>query len=246
MVLIWLAADWIGKHPDKARLSDLIQTYQQLNEDRDAEPMTAILAAVAAIKDRKAVPFLKEVLTGTKKKMIADQIVKILTDWDVRIETLPQVRDSLFIPPEIVPENAQIVVRITTTKGDIDVRLRPDAALLTVSNFMYLMHRGFYQNILFHRVVSDFVIQAGDPRGDGWGGPGYSIPCEYNRLPFMRGTMGMATAGKDTGGSQFFICHSEQPHLDRRYTVFGQVIKGLDVVDKIEIDDQITQITQLN
>ena len=90
------------------------------------------------------------------------------------------------------------------------------------------------------------MVQAGDPRGDGWGGPGYSIPCEYNDLFYERGMVGMAHAGKDTGGSQFFITHTPQPHLNGRHTAFGKVVAGLDVIDRIEIYDQIYQAEFIN
>ncbi len=85
-----------------------------------------------------------------------------------------------------------------------------------------------------HRVVPNFVVQAGDPRGDGEGGPGYTLRDEINMLPYLRGTVGMALDGADTGGSQFFITHSPQPHLDGRYTVFGRVVAGMDVVDRLQ------------
>ncbi len=94
-------------------------------------------------------------------------------------------------------------------------------APLTVSNFITLARKGFF-NVAIHRLVPDFVVQDGDPRGDGEGGPGYTIRDELNELPYLRGTVGMALDWQDTGGSQFFITHSPQPHLDARYTVFGQ------------------------
>ncbi len=246
MVLIWLASDWVGNHPEKAVLNDLIEAYHGLNEQQDFESMSALLSAISALKNRSAVPFLKSALDSTRRSDIKDQIVKMLTAFDETIEALPETQTGLFIPPEIIDRNRLVNVTITTEKGDVILKLRSDMAPLTVSNFVYLINKGFYNNITFHRVVSDFVIQAGDPRGDGWGGPGYSIPCEYNMLPFKRGTLGLATAGKDTGGSQFFICHSEQPHLDRRYTVFGEVVQGMEVVDNIDIDDKIVYITITN
>jgi cyclophilin family peptidyl-prolyl cis-trans isomerase len=97
--------------------------------------------------------------------------------------------------------------------------------------------------VVFHRVVPNFVIQGGDPRGDGWGGPGYTIRSEFSPIPFDAGVIGMASAGKDTEGSQWFVTHSPQPHLDGRYTVFGRVTGGLDVVHKIQVDDRIFDIT---
>jgi cyclophilin family peptidyl-prolyl cis-trans isomerase len=92
--------------------------------------------------------------------------------------------------------------------------------------------------------VPAFVAQAGCPRGDGWGGPGYTIRCEINDLTYRRGSVGMALAGKDTGGSQFFICHRALPHLDGRYTLFGQVTAGMDVVDKLGQDDYIVRVRE--
>jgi cyclophilin family peptidyl-prolyl cis-trans isomerase len=91
-------------------------------------------------------------------------------------------------------------------------------------------------------VVPDFVVQGGDPRGDGWGGPGYTIRCEINPRPYGRGAVGMALAGKDTGGSQFFVTHGPQPHLDGGYTVFGQVREGMAVVDALTVGDRILAI----
>ena len=113
-------------------------------------------------------------------------------------------------------------------------------------NFTRLAARGFYNNIIFHRVVPDFVIQAGDPRGDGWGGPGYNVPCEYNDIFYDRGIVGMAHAGKDTGGSQFFITHTPQPHLNGRHTAFGKVVRGMGVVDSIKLYDKIIKTEILN
>ncbi len=100
----------------------------------------------------------------------------------------------------------------------------------------------FYSGLTFHRVVPDFVIQGGDPRGDGWGGPDYFIRCEYSDKPYLRGTVGVATSGKDTGGSQFFITHSPQPRLTARYTVFAQVISGDEVIDAIVKGDVIEKV----
>lgn len=134
-------------------------------------------------------------------------------------------------------------VTITTSKGDIQIELYYDVAPLTVLNFIQLVSSGFYDGLTFHRVVPNFVIQGGDPRGDGWGGPDYMIRCEYSDVPYLRGTVGIATSGKDTGGSQFFITLSPQPHLNGRYTVFGQVISGMEVADSIERGDTITKVT---
>ncbi|MFN7135525.1 MAG: peptidylprolyl isomerase, partial [Myxococcales bacterium] len=106
-------------------------------------------------------------------------------------------------------------------------------------NFAHLVRRGFYDGLTFHRVVPAFVAQGGDPRGDGTGGPGYTIRCELNPRSYGAGTVGMALSGKDTGGSQFFIAHTPQPHLDGRYTVFGEVVDGLDVALRLVEGDRI-------
>jgi len=131
---------------------------------------------------------------------------------------------------------------ITTNKGAVKMELFYDVAPLTVLNFIELAENGFYEGLVFHRIVPNFVVQGGDPRGDGWGGPPYMIRCEYSSEPYLRGTVGIATSGKDTGGSQFFITLSPQPHLEARYTVFGRVTAGMEVVDKIVRGDLIEKI----
>jgi cyclophilin family peptidyl-prolyl cis-trans isomerase len=131
---------------------------------------------------------------------------------------------------------------IDTDKGTVEIELTVLDAPLTVANFITLARKGFFTGVAIHRVVADFVVQDGDPRGDGEGGPGYTIRDEINELPYMRGTVGMALDWQDTGGSQFFITHSPQPHLDGRYTVFGRVINGMDVVDRLAPGDVIRQV----
>jgi cyclophilin family peptidyl-prolyl cis-trans isomerase/HEAT repeat protein len=132
---------------------------------------------------------------------------------------------------------------IETEKGTITIELRYDKAPRTVYNFVKLARQGFYDHVVFHRVVPNFVIQTGDPEGTGWGGPGYTIRSQYNDLEYATGAVGMASSGKDTEGSQFFITHSPQPHLDDRYTLFGYVTSGQDVVDAIRIGDQVKTVT---
>jgi cyclophilin family peptidyl-prolyl cis-trans isomerase len=145
---------------------------------------------------------------------------------------------------EALPDTVR--VDLETTRGVIALELYPRVAPFTVLNLLKLEEqRGFYRGILFHRVVPNFVIQAGDPSGTGWGGPGWTIRSEFSALPFERGRIGMASAGKDTEGSQFFITHSWQPHLEGRYTLFGRVVAGQDVVDQIQVDDRIYGLQQL-
>jgi cyclophilin family peptidyl-prolyl cis-trans isomerase/HEAT repeat protein len=132
---------------------------------------------------------------------------------------------------------------IVTVRGTIRVQLYGADAPLTIENFTRLARRGYYNGVAFHRVVPNFVAQDGDPRGDGSGGPGYAIRDELNRRWYDRGALGMALSGPDTGGSQYFIAHSPQPHLDGHYTVFGHVILGFDVLDAIVQGDRILHIT---
>ncbi|HYH85828.1 MAG TPA: peptidylprolyl isomerase, partial [Pyrinomonadaceae bacterium] len=131
---------------------------------------------------------------------------------------------------------------VSTDKGALTIELLAEDAPLTVDNFVQLARRNYFNGITFHRVVPNFVIQGGDPRGDGNGGPGYQIRCEINMAPYGRGAVGMALSGKDTGGSQWFVTHSPQPHLDGGYTVFGRVVEGLEVVDRIARGDRIRGI----
>ena len=133
---------------------------------------------------------------------------------------------------------------IATDKGTIVLELFSGEAPGTVSNFTKLARSGFYDGLTFHRVIPNFVIQGGCPQGDGTGGPGYTIKCETEGNPHrhVRGSLSMAHAGKDTGGSQFVICHSPQPHLDGKHTVFGQVVEGLDVVDAVRAGDHMQQV----
>lgn len=131
---------------------------------------------------------------------------------------------------------------IETDKGNIVLELFEDEAPNTVANFVKLINKGYYNGLKFHRVIPNFVIQGGCPIGNGTGGPGYTIKCEINPKKHLTGTLSMAHAGKDTGGSQFFITHSPQPHLDGVHTVFGQVIEGMDVVNAIRQGDVMKQI----
>ena len=135
---------------------------------------------------------------------------------------------------------------IKTEKGDMICELFPYEAPQNVLNFATLARSGFYKGLTFHRVIPNFVIQGGCPYGTGIGGPGWRIKCECDnqKHKHVRGTLSMAHAGRDTGGSQFFVCHSAQPHLNGVHTVFGQVIndEGLNVLDAIKAGDKIIDI----
>lgn len=149
-------------------------------------------------------------------------------------------------PPEmqIDPSKTYKAV-IETSKGNIELELYPEQAPKTVNNFVFLSQQGFYDGVTFHRVISDFMIQGGDPTGSGRGGPGYRFEDEFagNTLTHEAKVISMANAGPNTNGSQFFITHSPQPHLNGKHTVFGKVVEGQDVVDAIQQGDTMVSVT---
>ncbi len=135
-------------------------------------------------------------------------------------------------------------VKMETLRGTIVLELYPEFAPETVNNFVFLANEGFYDGVTFHRVINDFMIQGGDPTGSGRGGPGYKFGDEFdgNPLKHETGVISMANAGPNTNGSQFFITHGPQPHLDGRHTVFGRVTDGMDVVYAIRQGDKILSV----
>ena len=148
-------------------------------------------------------------------------------------------------PPDmqIDPEKTYYAT-IETNRGTIELEFYPQDAPKTVNNFIFLSREGFYDGITFHRVIGDFMIQGGDPTGTGSGGPGYRFEDEVDGNPLIheRGVISMANAGPNTNGSQFFITHSPQPHLNGKHTVFGKVVKGIEVVDEILQGDVMERV----
>jgi peptidyl-prolyl cis-trans isomerase B (cyclophilin B) len=148
-------------------------------------------------------------------------------------------------PPDMqIETDRSYQCTLSTDRGDIELELYPEHAPVTVNNFVFLAREGFYDGTSFHRVIADFMIQGGDPTGSGRGGPGYRFQDEFDNNPLRheRGVISMANAGPGTNGSQFFITHGPQPHLDGRHTVFGKVTGGQDVVDAVQQGDQIKRI----
>ncbi len=152
-------------------------------------------------------------------------------------------------PPEMqIDTDKHYLATLQTNKGNIEIELYPEYAPKTVNNFVFLAREGFYDGVSFHRVISNFMIQGGDPTGSGRGGPGYRFEDEFKGNPLRHddaGVLSMANAGPNTNGSQFFITHAPQPHLDNRHTVFGKVTgkKSQNVVDAIRQGDQIVKVT---
>jgi len=207
----------------------------------------AILAALAKIDPAAARPVLQESLMDRDwavrvraKALLAEQNVTGVDD-EMRPaapgQPVASAEWQAIVSPRYSPR-----AFIDTDKGTVEIELTVLDAPLTVANFTTLARKGFFTGVAIHRVVADFVVQDGDPRGDGEGGPGYTIRDEINEHPYMRGTVGMALDWQDTGGSQFFITHSPQPHLDGRYTVFGRVMNGMDVVDRLAPGDVIRRV----
>jgi cyclophilin family peptidyl-prolyl cis-trans isomerase len=163
---------------------------------------------------------------------------------EVAVDRPPLDYRESVAPYDPLPEVALFTPRaiVHTRHGPIEIHLNVVEAPLSVASFVDLARRGFYNGLTFHRVVPHFVIQGGDPRGDGSGGPGYTVRSEVGQRPFGRGTVGIADSGKDTGGSQFFITHTPTPHLDGRYTVLGWVAAGMDAVDKVRQGDVIERV----
>ena len=182
-------------------------------------------------------------------------------DWAVRVRALELIREldpSMDVARDARPAPAWPVeeytasrlvnptvsphVYLETDKGTIEIELLVLEAPQTCERFIRLAREGFFSGQAVHRVVANFVVQGGDPRGDGEGGPGFTLRDEIGQQPFLRGTVGMAKEWNDTGGSQWFVTVGPQPHLDGRYTAFGRVVAGLDVVDRIQQWDVVRRV----
>jgi cyclophilin family peptidyl-prolyl cis-trans isomerase len=146
-------------------------------------------------------------------------------------------------PAMAIDPSKTYTATIKTVRGDIVINLRPDLAPEHVNSFVFLANDGYYDGIVFHRVEPGFVIQGGDPTGTGSGGPGYTIPAEFNAEPHVRGVLSMArTSDPNSAGSQFFVTLGDAPHLDNQYTLFGEVTSGMEVVDCIAVGDAMITI----
>lgn len=242
------AAELLGElPPNEANTRALIEALPMALQDRELnDAALAILDSLAKQKNVMANEAIKTALDSTdhliRRKAVALLKANGAGDFSSRIGTVQTRNTAADYERAIARIRKTVSAVVTTSKGAFTIQLLPDEAPLNVDNFVQLAQRGYFAGITFHRVVSNFVIQDGDPRGDGNGGPGYQIRCEINEVPYDRGAVGMALSGKDTGGSQWFATHSPQPHLDGGYTVFGKVIRGMDVVDNSVRGDVIRSI----
>jgi len=236
-----------GQPPSEANTRALIDALPRALRDKDLnDAAEAILSALAKQKNAAANEAIKTAL-NSRDQLIRRRAVALLKanaagDFSDRIGTV-QTRNKLIDYRRAISRiGKKVMATIVTSKGSFTIEFLPEEAPLTVDNFIQLARRGYFNGQTIPRVVPNFVIQAGDPRGDQNGGPGYSIRCEINEVIFERAAVGMALSGKDTGGSQWFVTHSPQPHLDGGYTVFGRVVRGMDVVDSIARGDTIRRV----
>lgn len=222
----------------------LEEIYGDLAAPDDAEAMAAVLAALGEARDPAARPLLEEAL-GSESAAVRRAAAAALEELTGEAVATPAGPPPAGRPIDwefLRAQGARPVLRLDTTKGTIELELDAESAPQTVQTVLRLAAEGRYEGVVFHRVVPNFVLQGGDvERGDGWGAPGFAIRSEFTRIPFDRGAVGMASAGKDTEGSQFFVTHSMQPHLDGRYTAFGRVVSEMNVADAIQVGDRVVR-----
>jgi cyclophilin family peptidyl-prolyl cis-trans isomerase/HEAT repeat protein len=231
----------------------LVSAYRKSLPDVDLDARLSLVEALKTQTDAAARDGLLEVVRADPARVVRARAAAALRsrgettvpDAGPEAAALPAADYRLAMEPfDVVPGRALYSPRaiVHTRYGKIEIVLDVVETPLTTASFIDLARRGFYDGLTFHRVEPNFVIQGGCPRGDGNGGPGYALRCEIAQRPYGRGAVGMALSGKDTGGSQFFITHSPQPHLDGGYTLFGRVSAGMEVVDQIRPGDVIERV----
>jgi len=194
---------------------------------------------------RRKKPKARQTRMGsTKKKLLIGLGVVIAVVLIVVIATIPEKLKTYSAPPPMtIDTSKQYTATIETEKGNLVLELFASDVPMTVNNFVFLARDGFYDGLTFHRVVPDFVVQGGCPIGDGTGGPGYRFDDEITEHTHVAGALSMANSGSNTNGSQFFITYTPQHHLDGDHSVFGQLVEGMDVLERIEKGDVMIRIT---
>ena len=241
------AAELLGElPPDETNARALVEALPVSTRDELNDAALSILDSLAKQKSPAAGEAIKTML-DSQDYLIRRRAAALLKangagDFSQRAQLIAPRNSAGDYARALARTNKSVRAVVSTDKGAFTIELLPEDAPLNVDNFVQLVQSGYFNNITFHRVVPNFVVQGGDPRGDGNGGPGYQIRCEINEVPYERGAVGMALSGKDTGGSQWFVTHSPQPHLDGGYTVFGRVVSGMEVVDTIVRGDRINRI----
>lgn len=225
----------------------LLDALERRRGSPDVEPLVAVIRSLGTIKDKRAVSELEGLLRDSDYTVAleAASALEEITGGSYRQTIVrPQVPSHTDYDWDLLDQvKKHPMVTVRTARGVVAIEMLPEDAPFTCINFASLIRKGFFNGLTFHRVAPNFVIQGGDPRGDGWGGPGYSIRSELGYEHYERGAVGVASSGKDTEGSQFFVTHSNQPHLDGRYTIFARVIAGMEVVDRIQVGDTIETMT---
>ncbi|HYK87934.1 MAG TPA: peptidylprolyl isomerase, partial [Acidobacteriota bacterium] len=225
----------------------IVRAYENIAAGNDLEAKVAVLKRLEPwIHEADVETALRQALKDRQRnaRIAAARLLRMAGATDVPEEPGPSetsVTDLTYTILAAARKDRTVAV-METTRGTVEIELFREDAPLTSANFVSLANQGFYNGLSFMRVVPFFVVQGGDPRNDQEGGPGYTIRCEINLRPFERGSIGMALAGKDTGGSQFFITLAPQPHLDGGYTCFGRVISGMEVMDRIVPGDRIKKV----
>ena len=259
-------AELLAQYPHRLTLTALAELWDRAAGPEKADLQLAVLGSLRDMGP-EILALERPDSTGFNPDHLIDMIRGLLREsfrsGDIRTRYRGREAASAtgLLPPELVPTRASLLatlpafrrsglqaplslpfkapeVRCITSAGEFVIKLDGKIAPNTCAVFLDLIRQGFYDNLTFHRVVPDFVVQGGCPRGDGWGGPGYTIRSEWSQAIFRRGAVGIAHSGKDTGGSQFFITLSEQPHLNGRYTIFGEITRGMDIVDRITAGDR--------
>jgi cyclophilin family peptidyl-prolyl cis-trans isomerase/HEAT repeat protein len=241
------AASLLGQLKPAGGLPALVEAYEAGQADAAYGARAAAIQAIAAYGGPDAAAAVRPALADKDwaVRVKAAELLATLdpsADHQIAIRPAPGTPPGPYDDPLLAGPPYSPHAFIETGRGTIEIELAVLDAPQTARSFQALARKGFFNGIPVHRVVANFVVQAGDPRGDGEGGPGYTIRDELNERPHVRGTVGMALSWPDTGGSQFYITHSPQPHLDGRYTVFGHVVNGMDVVDRIQVGDVIERV----
>ena len=217
----------------------LREVYRTLSPPEDVEPMAALIAAIGRVRDGEEIDFLVGVTLEEKSQTLRAAAREAINDRleegvDVEITGGGTAATTGIDWAHLAGVGRRPTLVLETDRGRVEIEMDAEAAPQTVQLVTRTAAGGRYDGVPFHRVVADFVVQGGDYfRRDGFGGPETPIRSEFTRLRYRRGTLGMASSGKDTEGVQFFVTHSDQPHLDGRYTAFGRVVRGQDVVDRI-------------
>jgi cyclophilin family peptidyl-prolyl cis-trans isomerase len=253
-----VAADVLARHPAVTDVDLLVRAYNHAAGDPFDDARLSALSALGAIARASAdgrlqvatrfvgvVPRPDDYLV---RRLAAERLPDAAAQWGPAVpiatgRTDADYRDVArrYLAPALAGQPLPRAT-IETDRGSLVVELLVDQAPMTVAAFLSLVDRRYFDGSRWHRAVPNFVIQDGDPRGDGWGGPGFVLRDELNPTLYQTGTVGMALSGPDTGGSQFFITHSPQPHLDGVYTVFGRVVSGVTVLAGIAQGDRIRSI----